>query len=348
MPHHVIKAPKTLLSLLVLASLGACSSAPPTPETPDEFLVDSILYPGWAAATSIQTALGKGANPNLVMCLTNRYWRSSKNGVCPGDSLRRSVLIHFSATSPYSAEVRIKILKMLSEKGGHFNMEDVAKDRQLSNYPVVENILSAGKVEESTELLDAMLAMGYKPTKADHDYFSKRRSGKILLSKGEIEFFKRIASPEESIELAKIEKKLIEEQESKAREDLLRQKEMEKWLQEQARVRELNRKAQELQRAKDIEYMRKSYGAQVCKTGTVMYQPTYGDYVANSISRETGQAKAVIESVSADGMRIQIRINGFSLTKAKTVVAPSMDGMKLEQGGIYWDSINNWFPCNFQ
>jgi hypothetical protein len=103
-------------------------------------------------------------------------------------------------------------------------------------------------------------------------------------------------------------------------------------------------------------------GQQLCRSGTFMYsyQPmacnggrcVYANQVLQD-SAPDGQLAGTIESTSADGARIQIRITGWSSRQMKRIESerhltnfPMLDGMVSSQlGNVTWDNDYNWVPC---
>lgn len=288
----------------------------------------------------------------MVACRNQNksYWVASKNGDCPQSSLRRQVMMQIALARYTSPEVRNAQLKLYAEKGGRIDMDIVRQDPILSKGPIVDNFLIG---YGSNDLIDTIFAIGYKLTKLDLDYLSDVRSGKLLTSAPIVNSVRHLSSPAELAIMDETEKRAVQlamQKEAEQRERLRIEQEQikaqfERNLAEQERLRK--QREQELkQREQELNFMRKNYGAQVCKGGVVSYQTAYRNMVENSVSQQRGQAAAVIESVSSDGMRIQIRINGVGLEKPVSFINAAMDGMSLEQGRVYWDSIEKWSLCN--
>lgn len=148
---------------------------------------------------------------------------------------------------------------------------------------------------------------------------------------------------------------------------------IEKLSQRLAEKQEKKRKAQEARRVAD-ERLRKqkaeqrrakiaqmtdvnNLGITVCKDGLLEY--TYGGYwgyyqkrFISSQGSSHGQLVASMNSVSPDKRRIQVSIMSWATPSGKLVEygevlsVPRMGALSAQPGTLYWDSVNNWYPCH--
>lgn len=129
----------------------------------------------------------------------------------------------------------------------------------------------------------------------------------------------------------------------------------------QARTSELSALKGEKEK---IEAVRSRVGQQVCRLGTLTfrYQPmacTGGQCVyANQVLQDSapdGQLLATVESTSADGKRLQLRIVGWSSPQMKRFEStrhlldpPKLDGVFSSMPGtVVWDNDHNWSGCSW-
>ncbi|MCG8095861.1 MAG: hypothetical protein JAZ17_19960 [Candidatus Thiodiazotropha endolucinida] len=125
---------------------------------------------------------------------------------------------------------------------------------------------------------------------------------------------------------------------------------------EESRKQVAKREANEKRKREKAKYMlsnRDAIGERICKDGTLNYTSSSGIYFKGELvtnKRSTrGQIIAFLEGYSDNGYRIKFRVANWATPNGKIpgklVGIPSMDGLAITSGTVYWDDVKDWHPC---
>ncbi len=96
------------------------------------------------------------------------------------------------------------------------------------------------------------------------------------------------------------------------------------------------------------EVFKNSFGAQICMNGELLIE-TRNRYGLSQTNVE-GQAQGIVENVSNDSKRIQLRISGYWVSDqslmGRIIGHPYMNNLELKPGTIYWSPIEKWSFCD--
>ena len=128
------------------------------------------------------------------------------------------------------------------------------------------------------------------------------------------------------------------------------QKEQERLANLQYQREQEARKQQGIARAKKLINDPNMVGHKFCRDGELQYiglvsyvgSPAWG-----SIS-EKGQMQATLEGLSPDKKMAKLRAIGYAISgtlQYKNDTTPSLEGLSIPSGQVFWDNKSNWYSC---